>query len=59
MENSPVWEKVMGETPADSGELDYLFAKSLFERFPELDLSRPKRESYRDERDDALNFDTK
>lgn len=46
MEPPSVWEKVMGTTPESNEELDFWFAKSLRERFPDLDMDEPRREAY-------------
>ncbi len=51
MENAPVWKYVMNKEPVDAGEVDFMFAESLYRRFPELALTPPVRDSYYDERD--------
>jgi len=46
MEHPSVWDAVTGSHPETNEELDFWFAQSLFKRFPELDISEPRRESY-------------
>ncbi len=46
MERWDVWQRLFGERPDSSGHLDYLFAKSLYERFPGLVHLRPRRSFY-------------
>jgi len=46
MEDSDIWERVMGWSPESNEHLDYLFAESLYQRFPELMDSPPQREAY-------------
>ena len=45
MERWDVWDKVFGSHPESVGHLDYLFAKSLYERFG-LGAEHPKIERY-------------
>jgi spore photoproduct lyase len=45
MERWDVWEKVFGYRPNSIGHLDYLFARSLYERYG-LTQKAPKRELY-------------
>ncbi len=45
MERWDVWDKVFGYHPDTPGHLDYLFAKSLYERYG-LGTESPKREQY-------------
>jgi spore photoproduct lyase len=45
MERWDVWDKVFGSHPESVGHLDYLFAKSLYERFG-LGAEQPKTEHY-------------
>jgi hypothetical protein len=45
MERWDVWDKVFGSHPESVGHLDYLFAKSLYERFG-LGAEQPKKEHY-------------
>jgi spore photoproduct lyase len=43
MERWDVWEKVFGSCPDSVGHLDYIFAKSLYDRYglgPEPDLKQ-------------------
>lgn len=42
MESKDVWKKVMGYAPDSSNHLDYLFAKSLYERFPDMSFLEPE-----------------
>lgn len=46
MERRDVWERVFGFAPESTGHLDYLFAKSLFERFPGLVREPPAPDIY-------------
>jgi len=46
MEDKKIWEKTMGFAPINSNHLDYLFAKSLTERFPGLNFTNPDYEYY-------------
>jgi spore photoproduct lyase len=46
MEPPWVWKRVMGRAPADNAELDYGFAKSLWNRFPFLHMDEPCQEEY-------------
>jgi spore photoproduct lyase len=48
MEPPWVWDAVMGEHPETNADLDFRFAWSLNQRFPELEMDEPVRESYRD-----------
>lgn len=48
MEPPWVWDAVTGEAPEDNAELDYRFASSLHERYPELGMTMPCIESYRE-----------
>lgn len=46
MESPDVWDRVMGFHPKSNNELDYFFANSIFNRFPELGISKPDRDNY-------------
>lgn len=46
MENTEIWERVMGWAPDSNEHLDYLFAESLYRRFPDLMTEPPRREVY-------------
>lgn len=46
MESKDVWEKVMGFSPQSTNHLDYLFARSLYERFPEMNFRKPHLAEY-------------
>lgn len=46
MESKDVWQRTMGFSPESSNHLDYLFAESLYRRFPEMNLPRPELEYY-------------
>jgi spore photoproduct lyase len=41
MENSTVWQDVLGDAPENNGHLDYLFHESIARRFPDLKLPAP------------------
>jgi spore photoproduct lyase len=45
MERWDVWDRVFGRYPESTGHLDYIFAKSLYERFG-LGPGQPERELY-------------
>lgn len=46
MENRTVWQDVMGFAPENNDHLASLFQESIAERFPDLELPAPARESY-------------
>lgn len=46
MESAEIWERVMGWSPDDNEHLDYLFAESLYRRFPGLMQEAPDRKVY-------------
>lgn len=46
MERWDMWDKVLGWHPDSIGHLDYLFAKSLHDRYPGLVPAEPDRELY-------------
>ncbi len=46
MESPEVWERVTGWSPNSNADLDYRFACSLFERFPDLPMDRPESKAY-------------
>jgi spore photoproduct lyase len=46
MESKGVWQRTMGFSPQSSNHLDYLFAESLYRRFPEMNLTKPELDSY-------------
>ncbi|MCJ7813732.1 hypothetical protein MUP95_10505 [bacterium] len=46
MESPDVWDRVMGKHPWSNEELDFWFAQSLWERFPELNMDKPERDTY-------------
>lgn len=46
MESPEVWERVMGGSPTTNAELDFLFAQSLHQRFPEIDMDPPQLSNY-------------
>ncbi|HKJ67031.1 MAG TPA: DNA photolyase [bacterium] len=46
MENAEIWERVMGWAPESNEHLDYLFAESLYRRFPDQMDSPPHRRVY-------------
>jgi len=46
MESAEIWERTMGWSPEDNEHLDFLFASSLYRRFPGLMASEPQREVY-------------
>jgi spore photoproduct lyase len=47
MESDDVWQKVLGRDPADNLDVDWYFATSLYQKFPEFRLPEPHREVYR------------
>ena len=46
MESPLVWREVIGYAPDDNAHFDYLFAMSLYRRFPDLLTETPPREVY-------------
>ena len=46
MERWNVWEEVFGRFPASIGHLDYLIARSVWERFPGMAACRPDKKRY-------------
>jgi spore photoproduct lyase len=46
MESPDVWDKVTGSHPESNEELDFWFAQSLRQRFPELNSDEPERANY-------------
>ena len=46
MESPTVWQDVCGFAPQSNAHLDYLFAESLWRRFPEIMSELPRREFY-------------
>ncbi len=50
MESAEIWERVMGWSPESNEHLDYLFAQSLWKRFPGLMESSPRREVFEEGR---------
>ncbi len=46
MEDKDIWQKVMGFSPINTNHVDYLFAESLFRRFPEMGLPKPEFDYY-------------
>jgi len=49
MEPDWVWDSVMGKHPASDEELDFWFARSMYKRFPELNMENPDRENYKED----------
>lgn len=47
MEYPDVWKKVMGYAPESINHLDYLIAKSIYDRFPELTHTKPNFNLYK------------
>ncbi|MFZ0392186.1 MAG: spore photoproduct lyase family protein [Calditrichia bacterium] len=47
MEDAAMWQQVLGIKPEGNWEVDFLFAQQLQQKFPELKLPLPQRESYR------------
>lgn len=46
MERWDMWDKLFGSHPESIEHLDYLFAKSIYNRYPQLGLSEPTRSAY-------------
>jgi spore photoproduct lyase len=46
MEDKDVWQKVMGFSPQNTNHVDFLFAESLYKRFPEMPLPKPNFDYY-------------
>ncbi|MDD5230620.1 MAG: hypothetical protein PHC43_04770, partial [Candidatus Marinimicrobia bacterium] len=47
MESPAVWQAVFGFAPQNNAHLDYLFAESLWRRFPGILPGSPRQEDYR------------
>lgn len=48
MESESVWKRVLGNAPSSNAELDYWFARSIHQHFPEIDMIVPKQEYYKE-----------
>ncbi|GAB4181636.1 MAG: deoxyribodipyrimidine photo-lyase [Calditrichia bacterium] len=46
MESPDIWKDVIGRSPMDNTELDFWFAQSLYQRFPDMKLPVPQKEAY-------------
>ncbi len=46
MEDKDIWRKVMGFSPLNTNHVDFLFAESLYRRFPEMNLPKPDFDYY-------------
>jgi spore photoproduct lyase len=46
MESKDIWKKVMNFSPKSTNHLDYLFAASLYNRFPEMNFLKPDLQYY-------------
>lgn len=46
MESSLVWEEIIGRAPESNAHLDFMFAESLYKRFPGLMTEKPERIFY-------------
>jgi spore photoproduct lyase len=46
MESEDIWQKIIGKKPTSSWEIDWYFAKALFNKFPELKLPKPRKIIY-------------
>ncbi|NOX37945.1 MAG: hypothetical protein GXO78_10455 [Calditrichaeota bacterium] len=49
MESRDLWEMVMGKSPRNSGEVDYYFACSIYQKFPEWNWPRPEYAVYQED----------
>ena len=58
MEPPWVWDYVTGEHPESNADLDFWFARSLFQRFPELKLDEPLKEMYPEDPSNTLARET-
>jgi spore photoproduct lyase len=47
MESEDIWKTVLGESPKNNLNVDWLFASHLHKKFLELHLPKPTRETYR------------
>jgi len=54
MESPLIWEEVFGKSPDSNSHLDFMFADSLYRRFPGLILEKPQRIHY----DEGFSLDT-
>jgi len=46
MERPNVWKALFNQPPKSIGELDFMFAHSMYRRFPKLDFPKPSLEAY-------------
>lgn len=46
MERWDMWDRIFNYHPESIAHLDYLFAESLYHRYPQLSLSKPQRDDY-------------
>ncbi len=46
MESKDIWKKVMDFSPKSTNHLDYLFAESLYKRFPQMNFLKPDLQYY-------------
>jgi len=54
MESSLIWKEVFGKAPESNAHLDFMFAESLYRRFPGLISEKPQRSHY----DEGFSLDT-
>lgn len=46
MESEDLWTDLLGKTPKNNLEVDWLFASHVYQKFPELQLPRPEQNLY-------------
>ncbi|MBL4606454.1 MAG: hypothetical protein JKY01_01310 [Pseudomonadales bacterium] len=46
MERWDMWTKIFGSRPDSTAHNDFLMSESLYQRFPQLDFTKPEREQY-------------
>jgi spore photoproduct lyase len=46
MEDKKTWKRSFDFAPKNSNHLDYLFAKSIYNRYPDLSLTKPDYQYY-------------
>ncbi len=46
MESLDLWRTVLGKEPVNSGEVDYYFARHVYQQFPEFQFPKPEPDQY-------------
>jgi spore photoproduct lyase len=48
MESEEIWKTVSGRSPKNNLDVDWLFAESLYQKFPKLRLPKPEKQIYQE-----------